>query len=131
MVVHSERLSMKNQNLAFSRCLTLPLVTLNNYVWLETNLPMQLNQSCSWTFFGLIWVILHCVKSVQIRSFFWSVFFHIQAKYGKIRTRKNSVFGHFSCGVGVYVSIHFFSYDYCDLFLNSKIQYSNIPSIWR
>ena len=47
-----------------------------------------------------------CVRSVQIRSFFWSVFsriqsgyfvsLHIQSKYGKIRTRKNSVFGHFS-----------------------------------
>ena len=32
----------------------------------------------------------HCVKSVQTRSFFWSVF-------SCIRTRKNSVFGHFSC----------------------------------
>ena len=30
-----------------------------------------------------------CVESVQIRSFFWS-------EYGKIRTRKNYVFGHFS-----------------------------------
>ena len=32
---------------------------------------------------------MHCMKSVQIRSFFWSVF-------SCIRTRKNSVFGHFS-----------------------------------
>ena len=31
----------------------------------------------------------HCMKSVQIRSFLWSVF-------SCIRTRKNSVFGHFS-----------------------------------
>ena len=31
----------------------------------------------------------HCVKSVQIRSFFWSVF-------SRIWTSKNSVFGHFS-----------------------------------
>ena len=31
----------------------------------------------------------YCVKSVQIRSFSWS-------ECGKIRTRKNSVFGHFS-----------------------------------
>ena len=31
----------------------------------------------------------HCMKTVQIWSFFWSVFFCI-------RTRKNSVFGHFS-----------------------------------
>ena len=30
-----------------------------------------------------------CVESVQMRSFFWS-------EYGKIRTRKNFVFGHFS-----------------------------------
>ena len=35
---------------------------------------------------------LYCVKSVQIRSFFWPVFFCI-------RTRKNSVFGHFSRSV--------------------------------
>ena len=32
---------------------------------------------------------LHCEKSVQIRSFFWSVFSHIRAI-------KNSVFQHFS-----------------------------------
>ena len=39
---------------------------------------------------------IHCVKSVQIRSFFWSVFSRIQPECGKIRTRKNSIFGHFS-----------------------------------
>ena len=38
----------------------------------------------------------HCVKSVQIRSFFKSVFFCIRTEYGIIRTRKKSVFGHFS-----------------------------------
>ena len=48
----------------------------------------------------------HCVKSVQIRSFFWSLFscirteyedlLRIQSKYRKIRTRKNSARGHFS-----------------------------------
>ena len=32
---------------------------------------------------------MHCLKSVQIRTFFWS-------EYKKIRTRKNSVFGHVS-----------------------------------
>ena len=37
----------------------------------------------------------HCAKNVQIRSFFWFVFSSIQSKYGKIRTRKNSVFGQF------------------------------------
>ena len=36
--------------------------------------------------------------SVQIGSFFWSVFsrIRIQLEYRKIRTRKNSVFGHIS-----------------------------------
>ena len=34
----------------------------------------------------------HCDKSVQIRSFFWSVF-------SWIRSRKNSLFGHFSPSV--------------------------------
>ena len=38
----------------------------------------------------------HGVKSVQILSYFWSVFSSIQSKYKKIRTRNNSVFGHFS-----------------------------------
>ena len=36
------------------------------------------------------------MKSVQIQSYFWSVFFRIQSEYRKIRTRNNSVFGHFS-----------------------------------
>ena len=51
----------------------------------------------------------HCMKSVQKRSFFWSVFsrfriecfvsLRIQSECGKIRTRKNSVFGHISHSV--------------------------------
>ena len=48
--------------------------------------------------------VLHdCVKNVQIRSFFWSVFSRIQSECGEIPTRKNSVFGHFSsssCNTG-------------------------------
>ena len=39
------------------------------------------------------------MKSVQRRSYFWSVFSHIRTEYGEIRflrTRNNSVFGHFS-----------------------------------
>ena len=44
---------------------------------------------------------LHWVKMVQIRSFFWSVFSCIQSEHRKIRTRKNSVFGHFSRSVQV------------------------------
>ena len=52
---------------------------------------------------------MYCVKCVQIRNFFWYVFsafglstgryevsLRIQSECGKIRTRKNSVFGHIS-----------------------------------
>ena len=46
--------------------------------------------------------IFYCVKSVKIRSYFWSVFSCIRIEYKKIRTRNNSVFGHFSCSVYVY-----------------------------
>ena len=35
-------------------------------------------------------------KSIQIRSYFWSVFSCIWIEYRKIRIRNNSVFGHFS-----------------------------------
>ena len=50
--------------------------------------------------------LTHCVKRVQIRSFFWSVFSCIRTEYGdllrnqceyrKMRIRENSVFGLFS-----------------------------------
>ena len=30
---------------------------------------------------------IHCVKSVQIRSFFWSVFFCIRTEYGNLRSK--------------------------------------------
>ena len=39
---------------------------------------------------------IHCVKNVQIQSFFWSVFSCIRTEYRKIRTRRKSVFEHFS-----------------------------------
>ena len=39
---------------------------------------------------------LHCVKSVQMWSYFLSVFSCIQSEYREIRARNNSVFGHFS-----------------------------------
>ena len=43
-------------------------------------------------------VITHCVKSVQIRSYFWSVFSCIQSEYREIQTINNSMFGHFLRG---------------------------------
>ena len=55
-----------------------------------------------------IWYVegFYCMKNVQIRSFFWCIFFRIWTEYSHllckspysvqiIRTRKNSVFGHF------------------------------------
>ena len=52
----------------------------------------------------------HCMKSVQIRSFFWSVFSCIQ-------TRKNSVFGNFSrkdCQLYlVNIFLHFMNFPSC------------------
>ena len=38
----------------------------------------------------------HCVKCVEIRSYFRSIYPCIQSEYRKIRTGNNSVFGHFS-----------------------------------
>ena len=39
------------------------------------------------------------MESVQIGRYFWSLFSCIQSEYKKIRTRNNSVFGHFSRSV--------------------------------
>ena len=51
---------------------------------------------------GLSIMALH--ESVQIRSFFWSVFCYFQTEYRKIRTRKNSIFGHISRSLGQWPS---------------------------
>ena len=72
-----------------------------------------------------------CVKSVQIRSFFWSVFsifglnteiyavnFRIQSEYGKIGTRKNIVFGHFSRSA----SLRKYAADLFYLYLKTTVQ---------
>ena len=78
---------------------------------------LHLNRVCSLTLLARVeydcqFTNVHCVKSVQIRSYFWSVFSHIrneygeilrmnmeryfvslriQSKFGKTRTRNNSV----------------------------------------
>ena len=47
--------------------------------------------------YSLIWgyyIFYHYMKSVQIRSLFRYGFYCIRSEYRKIRTRKNSVFGH-------------------------------------
>ena len=60
-------------------------------------------------FSSVVNIKFHCVNSVQIRGFFWSVFscvqteyavnLRIQSEYRKIQTRKSYVFGHFSPSV--------------------------------
>ena len=48
------------------------------------------------------YTITSLCESVQIQSYFRSVFSYIRTEYRKIRTRNNSVFGHFSrsaCGL--------------------------------
>ena len=59
----------------------------------------------------------HCVKSVQIRSFFWSVFSCIRTEYRKIRTRNKTVFGHFSRSGCLWI-LFFFSFKFA-LIINS------------
>ena len=66
-------------------------------------LPFFVSNSKYWVFFNskpnFIFgynCMLCYAKSVQIRSFSWPVFSCIQSKYREIRTRKNSLFGHFS-----------------------------------
>ena len=46
---------------------------------------------------------VHCMESAQMRSYIWSVLSctHIQSEYRKIRTRNNSLFGHFSRTGGI------------------------------
>ena len=48
--------------------------------------------------------VYHCVKSVQIQSFFWFVFSCIPTEYGEIRSK---VFGHFSRSEFVFKSCFF------------------------
>ena len=63
-------------------------------------------------------IVSCCMKSVQIRSYFWFVFSCIQSKYRKIRTRNNSVFGHISRSA----NIKFFQWVKLD---KDKIPYSS------
>ena len=64
-----------------------------------------------------------CLKSVQIRSYFWSVFSCIQSEYREIRTRNNSVFGHFSRSVcTVYCTIFYYVLRCLYIFTFSKME---------
>ena len=41
-------------------------------------------------FFSLLSFDFHCVESVQIRSFFWSIFSRIRSEYGEIRSMREN-----------------------------------------
>ena len=73
---------------------------MKNFIFLCSVTKQCQNSSFYWSISGKCFFSLipskHCVKSVQIPSFFWSAFSRIWTEYGKIRTRKNPVFGHIS-----------------------------------
>ena len=86
-------------------------MALNTYSFWLREVAMTLREKCPNTELFLVRIFLYLdwiwrFTSVQIRSYFWSVFFCIyevnlciQYKYRKILTRNNSVFGHFSRSV--------------------------------
>ena len=78
----------------------------------------------------------HCVKSVQIRSFsgpyfpvfglntqIYSINFRIESEYEKIRTRKSSIFGHFSCSAR-----NIFTLQKIDILSLFSWRYKDLPS---
>ena len=90
-----------------------------------------------WNNLILIYYIKITAWSVQIRSYFWSVFSYIRIEYRKIRTRNNSVFGHFHAVNGTvnlftYLNLHFQDQNEAELdspalfwFLSSSLCYNS------
>ena len=61
------------------------------FYWLKHRINLDLKTK-SWDYIKSEYnheSYLHCVKSVQIRSYFWSIFSCIRPEYRKIRTRNN------------------------------------------
>ena len=52
----------------------------------------------------------HCVKSVQIWSFFWPVNLRIQSEYRKMRTRKDPYLDTFHAVIAVLCKLKIFNY---------------------
>ena len=65
---------------------------LHHIIFTWSRIYWQIFKSALMYFWGCLWnkvmpiKLIPCVKSVQIRGFFWSVFFHIWTEYGKIRS---------------------------------------------
>ena len=108
-------------------------ILINCFIWFENKKRKEKN-TLFWTperltktavlrnevldFQGQIRFHSHCVKSIQVRSFFWSVFSRIRTEYGEIlvslciqsecgeiRTRKNSYLDTFHA-VSSYLHFH-------------------------
>ena len=86
----------------------------------------------SWTF-SSVFCMSDCVKIVQIRSFFLSVFPCIQSQYRKIQTRNSSVFGHFSRSVFYRHLNIILIYFYWLLLLGSVLRFPAVLSrvLWK
>ena len=81
-------MSFANLNKSADTCKFFHANTINNISWsICSILRYHSGQRKMWS--------RHGVKSVQILNFFWSVFSCIWTEYMKIRTKNNSVFGHF------------------------------------
>ena len=70
------------------------------------------------------------MKRVQIGSYYWSLFSHIQSECWEIRTRNNSVFGHFSRSENLFVvTLHVLGrkhYFKVELFFRKRASYKQV-----
>ena len=117
--------------------------------WKELKSRFRLRSCHAWFVFHYINNVMQSItykesllEKYPNTEFFWSVFSRIQSKYGKIRTRKNSLFWHFSrkelegsilCSIGLpkfkYSSFSFFhrlrnSFTYLKIWLHVE-QFTN------
>ena len=91
-----------------------PSTVIIEFMNTQRNFPQseQSKTATTWLLIDLklLLSLFHCVKCVQIWRYFWSVFSRIRTEYGeikstnfpecrKIRTRNNSVFGHYSSSI--------------------------------
>ena len=72
------------------------LSTLNNlarFLILDNSFSSMIKYTIPWKFMtnelqnSIIFLNFHCLKSVQIRSSFWSVFFYNRTEYGDLRSK--------------------------------------------
>ena len=84
---------MKNSSSFKTRLHQMPGFVKTNAIFFFTDLKVIITFFFTITFITVLEIknYKHCVKRVQMRVFFWSVFFCIRTEYKKIRIRKNSV----------------------------------------